>query len=89
MPLEVKIRPSCGAVSRGASIVVLALVVAALFAASAAAQTGEPIKIGYGMALTGGLAANGKSALLAQKNLGRGYQCERRTARPSREAHLL
>jgi branched-chain amino acid transport system substrate-binding protein len=35
--------------------------------ASAAAQAGEPIKIGYSMALTGGLAPNGKSALLAQK----------------------
>src|SRR5215831_3121585 len=33
----------------------------------ASAQTGEPIKIGFSMALTGGLAANGKSALLAQK----------------------
>jgi branched-chain amino acid transport system substrate-binding protein len=33
----------------------------------AAAQSGEPIKIGYSMALTGGLAPNGKSALLAQK----------------------
>src|SRR5437016_10385768 len=31
------------------------------------AQTKEPIKIGYSMALTGGLAANGKSALLAQR----------------------
>ena len=28
---------------------------------------GEPIRIGFGMALTGPLAANGKSALLAQK----------------------
>src|SRR5690348_6120044 len=27
----------------------------------------EPIKIGFGMALTGGLAANGKSALVAMK----------------------
>src|SRR5215470_10962932 len=27
----------------------------------------EPIKIGFSMALTGGLAPNGKSALLAQK----------------------
>ena len=35
--------------------------------APAAAQSGEPIKIGFSMALTGGLAANGKSALLAQK----------------------
>jgi branched-chain amino acid transport system substrate-binding protein len=31
------------------------------------AQSGEPIRIGYGIALTGPLAANGKSALLAQK----------------------
>ena len=45
----------------------LALVVGALVAGPAAAQTGEPIKIGYSMALTGGLAPNGKSALLAQK----------------------
>src|SRR5260370_25735352 len=34
---------------------------------SAAAQSGEPIKIGFSMALTGGLGPNGKSALLAQK----------------------
>jgi branched-chain amino acid transport system substrate-binding protein len=33
----------------------------------APAQAADPIKIGYGMALTGGLAANGKSALLAQQ----------------------
>jgi branched-chain amino acid transport system substrate-binding protein len=35
--------------------------------APASAQSGAPIKIGYSMALTGGLAPNGKSALLAQK----------------------
>ncbi len=67
MPLDVKIRPSSGAVSRAVSIAVLALVAGALFAFPAATQTGEPIKIGYSMALTGGLASNGKSALLAQK----------------------
>src|SRR5438105_9931907 len=33
----------------------------------AGAQTGQPIRIGYSMALTGGLAPNGKSALLAQQ----------------------
>src|SRR5882672_12473825 len=33
----------------------------------AAAQSGEPIKIGFGMAMTGGLGPNGKSALLADK----------------------
>jgi len=35
--------------------------------ANAQAPSGEPIRIGYSMALTGPLAANGKSALLAQK----------------------
>jgi branched-chain amino acid transport system substrate-binding protein len=45
-----------------------ALAVCALaFAGAAWAQSGEPIKIGFSMALTGGLAPNGKSALLAQK----------------------
>jgi branched-chain amino acid transport system substrate-binding protein len=33
----------------------------------AAAQQGQPIRIGFSMALTGGLGPNGKSALLAQK----------------------
>jgi branched-chain amino acid transport system substrate-binding protein len=36
-------------------------------AVGAAAQSGEPIKIGFSMAMTGGLGPNGKSALLAQK----------------------
>jgi branched-chain amino acid transport system substrate-binding protein len=40
---------------------------AMVFAGTAWAQSGEPIKIGFSMALTGGLAPNGKSALLAQK----------------------
>ncbi len=43
-------------------------VAAATFAADrAGAQSAQPIKIGFSMAMTGGLAANGKSALLAQK----------------------
>jgi branched-chain amino acid transport system substrate-binding protein len=48
---------------------IAAMSVAALAAASdgARAQSGEPIRIGFSMAMTGGLAANGKSALLAQK----------------------
>ena len=37
------------------------------FAAPAAAQSGEPIKIGFGMALTGPLAGFGKQALLGMK----------------------
>jgi branched-chain amino acid transport system substrate-binding protein len=47
-----------------------AVLAASAFAAGslqAQAPSGEPIKIGYSMALTGGLAPNGKSALLAQK----------------------
>jgi branched-chain amino acid transport system substrate-binding protein len=36
-------------------------------AGGASAQSKEPIRIGFGMSLTGPLAANGKSALLAQK----------------------
>jgi branched-chain amino acid transport system substrate-binding protein len=49
----------------GASIAALAWLLAS--PAPASAQTGTLIKIGYSMALTGGLAPNGKSALLAQK----------------------
>ena len=66
MPLEVKIRRFSGAVS-GALFAISALAAGAFVPASVAAQTGEPIKIGYSMALTGGLAPNGRSALLAQK----------------------
>ena len=66
MPLEVKIRRFSDAVS-GALFAISALLAGALVPASAAAQTGEPIKIGYSMALTGGLGPNGRSALLAQK----------------------
>lgn len=36
-------------------------------AGPARAQSGDPIKIGFGMSLTGGLAANGKSSLVAMK----------------------
>jgi branched-chain amino acid transport system substrate-binding protein len=56
-----------GALCAVAVIAVLVFVVAAPFTTPTAAQSGEPIKIGYSMALTGGLAPNGKSALLAQK----------------------
>src|SRR5690349_24765079 len=44
------------------------LAAVAMFIASAAqAQNKEPIKIGFGMSLTGPLAANGKQALLGMK----------------------
>ncbi|MBV8703518.1 MAG: branched-chain amino acid ABC transporter substrate-binding protein, partial [Acetobacteraceae bacterium] len=39
----------------------------ALGSHSAGAQTQAPITIGFAMSLTGGLAANGKSALLAMQ----------------------
>ena len=53
--------------ARAGAGALLALLVGALLAGPAAAQSGEPIKIGYGISQTGGLAPNGKSALLAQK----------------------
>src|SRR5271156_3715087 len=45
----------------------LALAFVAALAASTAARPADPITIGFGMALTGGLAAGGKSALLAMQ----------------------
>jgi branched-chain amino acid transport system substrate-binding protein len=50
-----------------AAIAAAGVVAAAALAGNAAAQSGEPIKIGFSMAMTGGLAPNGKSALLADK----------------------
>ena len=44
-----------------------ALSVASAAVSTAAAQSADPIRIGFGIAITGLLAANGKSALLAQK----------------------
>src|SRR6476661_724657 len=45
----------------------LAVAAGALFVNAATAQNKEPIKIGFGMAQTGSLAANGKQALLGMK----------------------
>ena len=45
----------------------LAVAAGAMFAGGATAQNKEPIKIGFGMAQTGPLAANGKQALLGMK----------------------
>jgi branched-chain amino acid transport system substrate-binding protein len=50
-----------------AACLVGALLALASPAARAQAPSGEPLKIGYGIAQTGGLAPNGRSALLAQK----------------------
>src|SRR3954447_26984996 len=43
------------------------LAVATLFAGAPAARAADPITIGFGMALTGGLAPNGRAALLAMQ----------------------
>jgi branched-chain amino acid transport system substrate-binding protein len=45
----------------------LAILMALTLAGPACAQSVAPIKIGYSMSLTGGLAPNGRSALLAQR----------------------
>ena len=53
---------------RGACVAAAALLAAAaMLPGQAAAQSKEPIKIGFGMALTGPLAPNGKMSLLAMK----------------------
>jgi branched-chain amino acid transport system substrate-binding protein len=51
----------------GGLVAVSALLAGAFIPTSTRAQTGDPIKIGYSISLTGGLGANGRSALLAQK----------------------
>src|SRR5262252_7733902 len=45
----------------------LAAAAGAMFVGAATAQNKDPIKIGFGMSLTGPLAANGKQALLGMK----------------------
>ncbi|MBI4610586.1 MAG: ABC transporter substrate-binding protein, partial [Candidatus Rokubacteria bacterium] len=49
------------------TVIALVLVAQAWAPAISGAQTAQPIRIGFGMALTGGLAANGKAALLAMQ----------------------
>ena len=53
--------------SRRSALLLGGAAAAAAVTGPATAQTGQPIRIGFSMALTGGLAPNGKSALLAQK----------------------
>ena len=66
----------------------VALAACAMFAVSANAQNKEPIKIGFGMSLTGPLAANGKRRCW-HEDLGRGDQRQGRPARPAGQARLL
>ena len=51
----------------GVLLVALVGALAPLGAWAPAAQAGQPIKIGFGMALTGGLAGNGKAALMSME----------------------
>ena len=60
-----RLKPQIPSFSTLVAVAAVAAVTAGM--AQAQAPSGEPIKIGYSMALTGGLAPNGKSALLAQK----------------------
>jgi branched-chain amino acid transport system substrate-binding protein len=53
--------------TRHVTTAMICLAALIVFVAGAAAQSGQPITIGYSISMTGGLAANGKSALLAQK----------------------
>jgi branched-chain amino acid transport system substrate-binding protein len=63
------VRCACSCRSRfaPAGAAALGMLTAVMLVGHACAQSGEPIKIGYSMSLTGGLAPNGRSALLAQK----------------------
>jgi branched-chain amino acid transport system substrate-binding protein len=53
--------------SRRSALLLGGAAAATAVARPAAAQSGQPITIGFSMAMTGGLGPNGKSALLAQK----------------------
>ena len=67
----------------------LAAAAAMLLTAALPAKAAEPIKIGFGMSLTGPLAANGKMSLVAMQVWEVRHQCQGRPARPARQARLL
>jgi hypothetical protein len=75
-----------GMLRAGSALVALSVLLMALFAG--AAQAREPIKIGFSVSLTGGLASAGKAHLL-QTNLGRRNQRQGRIAGPSSQARVL
>ena len=66
----------------------IALAAGAMLAVSAFAQTKEPIKIGFSMALTGPLAAERQAGAARHENLGRRNQRQGRSARASGQAGL-
>jgi branched-chain amino acid transport system substrate-binding protein len=67
MELEECMIRSCHRRLDSAGTTALAALIVVMLAGPACAQSGAPIKIGYSMSLTGGLAPNGRSALLAQR----------------------
>ena len=78
-------RNVCGRVSMSSLV---ALVLSAL-GSLAPLQAQEPIKIGFGVSLTGGPRLVGQSPSAVQANLGRGDQRQGWAARPSGEARLF
>src|SRR5688572_9708638 len=60
-------RSRCPLIGLGLAAVLVAMVGVASIPPAGPARAAEPIKIGFGMGLTGGLASAGKSALLAMK----------------------
>jgi len=62
-----KLTAAATACAAAALMVAGSIFVGTVFAGSAWAQGAQPLKIGFSMAMTGGLAPNGKSALLAQR----------------------
>ena len=59
--------PQSRALGRWAKLVLIAGAILFADLSSGPARAADPIKIGFGMGLTGGLAASGKAALLAMK----------------------
>jgi branched-chain amino acid transport system substrate-binding protein len=59
--------PQSHALGRWAKLVLIAGAILFADLSSGPARAADPIKIGFGMGLTGGLAASGKAALLAMK----------------------
>ena len=82
------IRCACRSVLAWAGATALAILMALTLAGPACAQSGEPIKIGYSMSLTGGLAPNGRSALLAQR-IWKRRRTPKEECSVTREARLL
>jgi hypothetical protein len=74
---------------RRSLFVALAATTFGAWTATMPAVAQEPIKIGFGVALTGGLASSGKAHLLSKQIWAEENQREGRTARPPGQTLLL